>query len=58
MSIKRNAIAASISATAILAVISAPAQAQFSGDAIKIGYITDMSGVYSVIDGAGAVEEI
>lgn len=32
------------------------AQAQISGDVIKIGIITDMSGLYSDIDGAGGVE--
>ena len=32
------------------------AQAQISGDVIKIGIITDMSGLYSDIDGQGGVE--
>ncbi len=32
------------------------AHAQISGDVIKIGIITDMSGLYSDIDGAGGVE--
>ncbi len=32
------------------------AQAQISGDTIKIGIITDMSGLYSDIDGQGGVE--
>jgi branched-chain amino acid transport system substrate-binding protein len=36
----------------------APAQAQVSGDVIKIGIITDMSGLYSDIDGQGGVEAI
>ena len=35
---------------------TAPAQAQISGDVIKIGIITDMSGLYSDIDGQGGVE--
>jgi branched-chain amino acid transport system substrate-binding protein len=41
-----------------LAVAAAPAQAQISGDVIKIGIITDMSGLYSDIDGQGGVEAI
>ena len=35
---------------------AAPAQAQISGDVIKIGIITDMSGLYAEIDGPGGVE--
>ena len=34
------------------------AQAQISGDTIKIGFITDMSGLYTDIDGAGGAEAI
>ncbi|PZP33314.1 MAG: ABC transporter permease [Roseateles depolymerans] len=34
------------------------AQAQVSGDVIKIGFLTDMSSVYADIDGAGGVEAI
>jgi len=34
------------------------AHAQISGDTIKIGFITDMSGVYSDIDGQGGAEAI
>ena len=37
---------------------AAPAHAQISGDTIKIGIITDMSGVYADIDGQGGVEAI
>jgi branched-chain amino acid transport system substrate-binding protein len=37
---------------------TAPAQAQMSGDVIKIGIITDMAGVYGDIDGMGGVEAI
>ena len=32
---------------------AAPAHAQISGDVIKIGFITDMSGLYADIDGPG-----
>src|SRR5258706_4858010 len=37
---------------------AAPAHAQISGDVIRIGFITDMSGVYADIDGQGGVEAI
>jgi branched-chain amino acid transport system substrate-binding protein len=51
---KRKAIA--IAATA--AALSFTAQAQVSGDTIKIGMITDLSGVYSDIDGNGGAEAV
>src|SRR4051794_34869833 len=35
-----------------------PAHAQVSGDVIRIGLITDMSGVYADIDGQGGAEAI
>ncbi len=38
--------------------LSYGAQAQISGDTIKIGMITDMSGLYTDIDGAGGAEAI
>ncbi|PUA18350.1 ABC transporter substrate-binding protein [Glaciimonas sp. PCH181] len=38
--------------------IAGPAAAQISGDVIKIGFITDMSSVYSDIDGPGGAEAI
>ena len=37
---------------------TAPVHAQISGDVIRIGIITDMSGLYSDIDGQGGVEAI
>ncbi|MES2935871.1 MAG: ABC transporter substrate-binding protein [Pseudomonadota bacterium] len=40
------------------ALIAPIAHAQVSGDAIKIGFITDISGLYSDIDGQGGVEAI
>ncbi|HEV8688765.1 MAG TPA: ABC transporter substrate-binding protein [Ideonella sp.] len=43
---------------AVAALAGAPAQAQISGDVIKIGLITDMSSVYADLDGAGGVEVI
>jgi branched-chain amino acid transport system substrate-binding protein len=39
-----------------LAALAGTAQAQISGDTIKIGIITDMSGLYSDIDGPAGVE--
>lgn len=53
-----------LSATAIAVAISATllpataAQAQISDDVIRIGFITDMSGVYSGPDGPGGAEAI
>jgi branched-chain amino acid transport system substrate-binding protein len=43
---------------AALASCGFAAQAQISGDVIKIGFLTDMSSVYADIDGAGGVEAI
>ncbi|WP_457352086.1 ABC transporter substrate-binding protein [Roseateles sp. P5_D6] len=43
---------------AALATCGLAAQAQISGDVIKIGFLTDMSSVYADIDGAGGVEAI
>lgn len=51
------ALAAAFSTLASLA-LSMPAQAQISGDVIKIGFITDLSGVYSDVDGNGGAEAI
>jgi len=53
---KRSAIA--IAATAAALSFTAQAQSQFSGDTIKIGMITDLSGVYSDIDGNGGAEAV
>jgi branched-chain amino acid transport system substrate-binding protein len=54
---KRNALALAAAATCAIG-FSFPAQAQISGDVIKIGMITDLSGVYSDVDGAGGVEAV
>ncbi|HZW23210.1 ABC transporter substrate-binding protein [Noviherbaspirillum sp.] len=57
MNSKIKAITLAVAST--LAVgISASASAQVSGDVIRIGLITDMSGVYADIDGAGGAEAI
>jgi branched-chain amino acid transport system substrate-binding protein len=53
--LKQVSAACALAAGALLA---APAQAQISGDVIKIGIITDMSGLYSDIDGPAGVEAI
>ncbi|MBY0556059.1 MAG: ABC transporter substrate-binding protein [Burkholderiaceae bacterium] len=51
--------AITLAATAVCAFgLSFAAQAQVSGDTIKIGLITDMSGLYADIDGAGGAEAI
>jgi branched-chain amino acid transport system substrate-binding protein len=43
---------------AVAACASFSAQAQISNDTIKIGLITDMSGLYTDIDGAGGAEAV
>jgi branched-chain amino acid transport system substrate-binding protein len=53
--LKQITAACALAATSLLGAVT-PAQAQISGDTIKIGIITDMSGLYSDIDGAGGVE--
>jgi branched-chain amino acid transport system substrate-binding protein len=53
LNIKATVLAASVAAAFGFA---APASAQISGDVIKIGILTDMSGVYGDIDGPGGVE--
>ena len=45
-------------ALAFATLLSASAQAQISGDVIKIGLITDMSGLYADIDGPAGAEAI
>ena len=52
----RTAIA--LTAAACAAGLSTPVLAQISGDNIKIGMITDLSGVYSDIDGNGGAEAV
>ena len=57
MQLKKIAAACTLACAATLGAV-APAHAQISGDTIKIGIITDMSGLYSDIDGAAGVEAI
>ena len=52
---KLRAIALALAASA---GFSLPVHAQISGDVITNGFITDMSGVYSDIDGKGGIEAI
>ncbi|MDQ2821627.1 MAG: ABC transporter substrate-binding protein, partial [Pseudomonadota bacterium] len=54
---KRHAIALAAAASCAFA-LSAPASAQVSGDIIKIGMLTDLSGVYSDVDGNGGAEAV
>jgi branched-chain amino acid transport system substrate-binding protein len=49
---------ASLAVSAALAGFGGTALAQVSGDVVKIGFITDMSGLYSDIDGPGGAEAI
>jgi branched-chain amino acid transport system substrate-binding protein len=55
MKLKPFTTACALAAAALFGATT-PAQAQISGDVIKIGIITDMSGLYSDIDGQGGVE--
>ena len=43
---------------AAAALTCGSAQAQISGDVVKIGFLTDLSGVYSDIDGQGGIEAV
>ena len=49
MKIKSNVLALAVAAAC--ACVAGSAAAQVSGDVVKIGFITDLSGVYSDIDG-------
>jgi branched-chain amino acid transport system substrate-binding protein len=57
MKLKKFSAACGLAVATMLAAV-APAQAQISGDVIRIGLITDMSGLYSDIDGPAGVEAI
>jgi branched-chain amino acid transport system substrate-binding protein len=54
---KRKAIAIAAAAASAIG-LSFPAQAQISGDTVKIGLLTDLSGVYSDVDGNGGAEAV
>jgi branched-chain amino acid transport system substrate-binding protein len=57
MKLKKITAACSLALVALFGTAT-PAQAQISGDVIRIGIITDMSSVYADIDGQGGVEVI
>jgi branched-chain amino acid transport system substrate-binding protein len=57
MNFKAKAMTVAVAA-ACVAGFGAPASAQVSGDVIKIGLITDMSGVYADVDGPGGAEAV
>jgi len=57
MKLKKTYAAVAMGAAALFGA-AAPAQAQISGDVIRIGVITDMSSVYADIGGQGSVEAI
>ena len=57
MKLTKLTAACALAVTAMF-IAATPAQAQISGDVIKIGIITDMAGVYGDIDGMGGVEAI
>lgn len=54
---KMKILAATFVTLAAAGMIS-PASAQISGDVVKIGFITDLSGVYADIDGPGGANAI
>ena len=56
---KRTVLAIAAGAAAVYtAGFSLPASAQVTGNTIKIGMITDLSGVYSDVDGPGGAEAV
>ena len=55
MKLKTISAACALAATTMF---GASAQAQVSGDVIRIGFITDLSGVYADIDGPAGAEAI
>src|SRR5450830_860715 len=55
---KLNTLARLIAASALCFAGVKQAQAQVSDDAVRIGFITDMSGPYADTDGAGGLEAI
>jgi len=57
MNLKKSVVACAL-ATAALFTAATPARAQMSGDVIRIGFITDMSSVYSDLDGPAGAEAI
>ena len=59
LSMQRLVSGGTLACAAAVSLLSASAaQAQYSDDVIRIGFITDLSGVYSGPDGPGGVEAI
>ena len=58
MTLSINQFGKRITAVAATCCIAAAAQAQISGDVIRIGLITDMSSNYAYLDGPGGAEAI
>ncbi|GIZ52541.1 ABC transporter substrate-binding protein [Noviherbaspirillum aridicola] len=56
MKLKANLTALAVAAA--FAGVAGSAHAQYSGDVIKIGLITDMSGVYADVDGPAGAEAV
>ncbi|ODV43288.1 ABC transporter permease [Cupriavidus sp. UYMMa02A] len=54
---KKTRLAAAMAAI-VMGAVSFNAAAQVSGDTVKIGFITDLSGLYADIDGQGGAEAI
>ncbi|HSD38855.1 MAG TPA: ABC transporter substrate-binding protein [Rhodocyclaceae bacterium] len=55
---KLKALSAALATALPLAFCMSTAQAQVSGTSVKIGFITDMSGLYADLDGPGGTEAI
>ena len=55
---KLKTIALATLAACGFAGLAGTAQAQISGDVVKIGMLTDLSGVYADIDGPGGIEAV
>jgi branched-chain amino acid transport system substrate-binding protein len=58
MKLKPINAACALAVASMLTIGAGSANAQISGDVVKIGFITDMSGLYSDIDGPAGVEAI
>ncbi len=57
MKLSKISTACTLAAAALFGATT-PAQAQISGDVIRIGFITDMAGLYADIDGPAGAEAI
>lgn len=55
---KKTTIIVRTAITAVAMALASGSHAQMSGDTVKIGFITDISGLYGDIDGQGGIEAI